>query len=142
MAKAHCLQDKTITGIEIADDKKAMRFLLDGAEPVVAKADGDCCSSTWIEHVEIPAGGFPAKVISVSDLDLPGSSNDDAEYECLAVYGLKITTDKGDLVVDYRNSSNGYYGGNLSWPTDGYFYGGVYGQNISKENWKPLSHDL
>jgi len=135
-----CLDDKTITGIEIADDKKAMRFLIEGGEPIVAKADGDCCSSSWIEHVELPAGGFPAKVISVADLALPGSSSSDDD-DCLSVYGLKIATDKGDLVIDYRNSSNGYYGGNLSWPDDGYFIGGVYGQNVSTENYLPLTAD-
>lgn len=135
----HCLDDRTITGIELADDKKAMRFLLVDGEPVVAKADGDCCSDTWIEHVELPAMGFPAKVLSVEGLDLPGSVDNSEEYECLAVYGLKIATDKGDIVIDYRNSSNGYYGGNLSWPDDGYFYGGVFGQNVSTEKWEPLN---
>lgn len=135
----HCLQDKTITGIEIASDQKAMRFLIEGSDPIVAKADGDCCSSSWIEHVELPAAGFPAKVLSVNNLDLPGSNDNDSEHDCLVVYGLKIATDKGDLVIDYRNSSNGYYGGNLSWPDESYFYGGVYGQNVSNEEWKSLS---
>ena len=32
---------------------------------------------------------------------------------CVAYYGLKITTDNGRAVIDYRNSSNGYYGGSL-----------------------------
>jgi hypothetical protein len=134
-------QDKIITGVEIADDRKAMRFLIEGADPIVAKADGDCCSSSWIEHVELRAGGFPAKVLNVDDIDLPGSNDNDSEHECLAVYGMKIGTDKGDLVIDYRNSSNGYYGGNLSWPDDDYFYGGVHGQNVSNEDWRPLSKD-
>lgn len=139
--KNHCLEGKTITGIEIADDKKAMRFLVEGADAIVAKADGDCCSSTWIEHVGLPALGFPAKVLSVADLDLPGStSNDDGD--CLAVYGIEIITDKGSIIIDYRNSSNGYYGGDLSWPDDDYFYGGVYGQNVSTEKWQPLKIDI
>ena len=134
----HCLDGKTITQIEIATDKRAMRFMIEGADPIVAKADGDCCSSTWIEHVELPALGFPAKVLKVEDIDLPGSNDNDSEYECLAVYGLKITTDKGEVVIDYRNSSNGYYGGNLSWPGE-YFYGGVHGQNVSDEAWAQAS---
>ena len=32
-------------------------------------------------------------------------------------YGLSIKTDKGEIVIDYRNSSNGYYGGSLCWPS-------------------------
>ena len=58
----HCLDNQTITAIELAGDKKAMRFVIEGGEPITAKADGDCCSISWIEHVELPAGGFPAKI--------------------------------------------------------------------------------
>ena len=134
-----CLDGKTITGIEVADDKKALRFLIQDGDPIVAKADGECCSDSWVEHVEVPALGFPAKVLEVAGIDLPGSTSDDDG--CTSVYGLKIATDKGDLVIDYRNSSNGYYGGDLSWPDDSYFYGGVYRQNVSTENWKPLAGD-
>jgi len=78
----------------------------------------------------MPAGGLPARILEVVDLNLPQSSDE------LALYGLKLTTDKGDLVLDYRNESNGYYGGSLSWPGE-YHYGGVYGQNESKEDWMP-----
>jgi len=31
----------------------------------------------------------------------------------VAYYGLRITTTKGRAVLDYRNTSNGYYGGGL-----------------------------
>lgn len=129
---ASVLVGKTLTMVELATDKKAIRFTVDG-EPVVAKCDGDCCSSTWIESIEMPAGGLPAKILAVEDLNMPEQPQA-AEYEVIAYYGLKLTTDKGDLVLDYRNESNGYYGGNLSWPGE-YHYGGVYGQNNSKEEW-------
>lgn len=123
------LVGKTLTKVELASDKLAIRFTVEGQEPIVAKCDADCCSSTWIEAVDMPAGGLPAKIIAADDLDMPGSTNE------LARYGLKLTTDKGDLVLDYRNESNGYYGGNLSWPGE-YHYGGVYGQANSTEEWQ------
>jgi len=126
------MNGKLITGIKIADDKKAILFVCDDGNHI-AKADGDCCSSTWIESIEAPALGFPCKVLDVSDVDLGDDGEDDGEF--IAHYGCKITTDKGDIVIDYRNESNGYYGGDLSWPDSSYFYGGVYGQNISSENW-------
>ena len=81
------------------------------------------------ENVEMPAGGLPAKILNIEDLDLPEKRE---EYVLIQFYGLKFTTDKGDLILDYRNESNGYYGGNLTWPGD-YYYGGVYKQNISNE---------
>lgn len=129
----HCLLDKIITDIELAEDKKAMRFLVEGADPIIARAEGDCCSSTWIEHIELPAMGFPVKILSVTDIDLPGSVNNSEDYDCLTVYGLKLTTDRGEIIVDFRNSSKGHYGGNLSWSDE--FYGGVYGQNVSEDKW-------
>jgi len=133
------LVGKVLTGIQIADDKQAINFLVDG-ENIIAKMDADCCSHTWVEHIELPALGFPALVVAVDDLDLPGSVYEDPEHDCLQVYGLKITTDKGEIVIDYRNSSNGYYGGQISWPGD-YHYGGVYGQNDSIMKWIDVKSD-
>ena len=128
---------KVVTDILIASDKKALLFkTTDGDE--IARADGDCCSSTWIESIELPALGFPCKVLSVENLNMPEQEYDESQFECLAFYGCKIVTDKGDVVIDYRNESNGYYGGNLSWSDDDYFYGGVYGQNVSTEDWIPI----
>lgn len=127
-----CLINKNLIKIELASDKKAIRFTFDNNEQVVAKCDGDCCSDTWIENIEMPAGGLPAKILNIEDLDLPSDSNE------LALYGLKFTTDKGDFVLDYRNESNGYYGGDLTWPGD-YHYGGVYKQNISNEEFGEIN---
>lgn len=121
------LVGKTINAILIAKDKEAIRFDTDGGE-IIAKCDSDCCSYTWVEHIELPALGFPSKVVSVESLGLPGSEDNHPEHDCLQVYGLKITTDRGEIVIDYRNSSNGYYGGSLAWPGQCH-YGGVYGQN-------------
>lgn len=122
---------KTLTKVELAVDKLAIRFTVDG-EHVVARCDADCCSFTWIESVELPAGGLPAKVLEATDLDLPSQDTGDG---LLQFYGLKLTTDKGDLVLDYRNESNGYYGGSLTWPDERH-YGGVYGQDNSTEEWQ------
>lgn len=133
------LVGKTIQKVRIADDKKAILFVCDDGEHI-AKTDGDCCSDTWIEHVELPVQGFPCKVLSVEELHLP--EDQEMDYEVIQFYGLKLLTDKGEFLLDYRNSSNGYYGGNLSWPDDSYFYGGVYGQNVSTENWIDIKEDI
>ena len=128
---------KTLKDMKIAEDKKALLLITDAGELIV-KTDGDCCSDTWIESVELPALGFPAIVAAVSDLDMPDHEYDEKEFSCLAFYGCKISTDKGDIIIDYRNESNGYYGGNLSWPDDRFFYGGVFGQNVSNEKWTAI----
>jgi hypothetical protein len=134
MSKENVLVGKTILSAMIADDKMAILFKTDAGD-IVARTDGDCCSQSWIEHIELPYKGFPAKVVSVEDTALSetGTQGDD----CTAFYGCKIHTENGDIEIDYRNASNGYYGGSLCWPDD-YFYGGVYGQNKSTENWVEL----
>lgn len=139
MAHVNPLIGKTITRVDIAADRQALRFVLTDGDLVV-NVDADCCSYSWVEHVELPALGFPATVFSVNDIDMPegAASSFHADAEVLAFYGCKIVTDRGEMVIDYRNDSNGYYGGSLSWP-GGYFYGGVYGQNVSKHEWKPIA---
>jgi len=133
---------KTLTGMKIADDRQALLFqTTDGDMEVLV--DADCCSYTWVEHIELPALGFPALVTAVEDLDLPQEPVKPSafvkEYEVPAFYGCKISTDRGDIVIDYRNDSNGYYGGSLSWPGDCDFYGGVHGQNVSKKDWREVT---
>lgn len=80
---------------------------------------------------------FPCTVTGVQDIEMPDLGQPDDEYDVVAYYGCKISTNKGDIVIDYRNSSNGYYGGNLAWPDEN-FYGGVFGQNNSNNEWRPL----
>lgn len=142
MATANPLVGKTITGMEIAADRQALKFILADGELVV-DVDADCCSYSWVEHVELPGLGFPALVVSVADIEMPDgvASTFHSDADVLAYYGCKIITDRGEIVIDYRNDSNGYYGGSLVWPGDR-LYGGVYGQNVSKHDWKPIVEAL
>lgn len=135
---ANILVGKTITGVEIAADRRALRFVLADGE-VVVNVDADCCSYSWVEHVELPALGFPATVMSVDDIEMPegAASTFHGDADVLRYYGCKIITDRGEMVIDYRNDSNGYYGGSLSWPGE-YFHGGVFGQNVSKHEWQQI----
>lgn len=126
------LVGRTITAIKIAEDKEALLFVTDAGD-VRVRCDGDCCSYSWVESIELPALGFPAKVLSAEDVDMP-DLGDMEGHDVVSYYGFKIDTDKGVILIDYRNDSNGYYGGNLSWPGE-YFYGGVHGQNVSDEVW-------
>jgi hypothetical protein len=134
------LVGKTITKIKIAEDKQAILFITEDGE-IMAKCDGDCCSYTWVEHMTLPYLGLPCKVLAADDIPMP-DLGEMPGCEQVSYYGFKISTDKGDIVIDYRNDSNGYYGGNICWPNDNYFYGGVYGQNISKENWQEINSEF
>lgn len=123
----------------------AIRFVIDRdgvADQITAFADGDCCSHTWIEDVIAPEVLIGEEVLAVEDLDLPDDlcqkTKTDHYEEEMSYYGCAIRTAKGTCTIAYRNSSNGYYGGNLSWPGD-YHYGGVFGQNGSGDTWKKIA---
>lgn len=138
---ANALIGKIITDMKIAQDRQALLFVTAGGE-IKAKVDGDCCSHSWIENVELPVNGFPATVLSAEDIDMPDLGNGDAE--CRQYYGYKLTTDKGDIIIDYRNDSNGYYGGSIWFPDSdpkeyNSYYGGVLNQNVSAENWQDIA---
>lgn len=137
--KQNILVGKTINGMKIADDRQALLFETDAGN-IKVLVDADCYSYTWVESIDLPALGFPAKVSAVEALEMPEGKESTfyTDADSLAFYGCKIVTDKGDIIIDYRNDSNGYYGGDLSWPDDGYFYGGVYGRNVSAEKWVDL----
>lgn len=123
------LEGKTITGVKIArDDSAILLETTDG--DIAAQAEGDCCSITWIEDVSLPALGFPANVISAEVLNLP-FPEEQPDYGETKAYGFKVETDKGRLNIEYRNESNGYYGGSLAWPGEW----GHYPAEIAKTNW-------
>ena len=125
------LIDNTVTKVWLASDGQAIKFDVENGDPIIATADGDCCSHTWIEGLDMPIY-LLGKVVSVEDLMLGGDDSGELKF-----YGCKITTDKGVCVIDYRNSSNGYYGGDLVWPGE-YHYGGVFDQNVSNNDWKEV----
>lgn len=114
----NALLNKSIQSVKISPDRQALLFIDTNGGEYVVPVDADCCSHTWIESVELPALGFPFDIIKFDDLDLPGSDDNHPEHDCLQVYGVKLTTSKGDMVIDFRNSSNGYYGGSICWPDD------------------------
>ena len=103
------LQGRTIHKIWLDRGNARLVFRTDDGV-LVYDTWGDCCSHSWFNDligVDALIGGT---VASVEHVDLPMPASDDA-YDVLRDYGIKITTDKGVAQVVYRNSSNGYYGG-------------------------------
>jgi hypothetical protein len=86
---------------------------------IVLEAWGDCCSESWIEHLSVPK--LPATILSVEDKDLGECMSDGSRQDYDQAYSTILKTSQGDFEIEYRNSSNGYYGGWLeltSFPGD------------------------
>jgi len=115
MTVKEALLGKCITSVEISDSRDIITFITtEGA--VKLYAEGDCCSTTWIESLDDEQAlfGTVQDVENLPMLDL-GSipTHHHQNVDVISYYGLKITTEKGRCVIDYRNDSNGYYGGAL-----------------------------
>ena len=115
---SEALLGRTITAVHLYPDGKQIKFILQDRPAVILEAVGDCCSESWIESLDNPSA-LTGKVSSVEDIPMPDLGNISGnrhvvnEYGEVKYYGLKIVTDKGHCVIDYRNDSNGYYGGEL-----------------------------
>lgn len=131
----HPLVGKTVESVFISDDKYALKFVLADGTEIIARVGADCCSETWIESLENPEN-LLGTIRSVEEKDLKDAWQDG---DFIQFYGCEITSEKGYCLIDYRNSSNGYYGGSLVWPGS-HFYGGVYRQVVSTNyNWKVVA---
>lgn len=133
MNNGSSLIGKTIARIQMTADRIAIRFVLDNGDAIGAVCDADCCSSTWIEDVIAPEAALESPVLCAGDIELPEefrtpSKTENYEEE-MKYYGFFIETAKGRCTLAYRNSSNGYYGGWLTWDGENH-YGGVFNQQI------------
>lgn len=131
------LVGKVLEGVKLSEDKMAICFITNEGE-IIGRCDADCCSHTWIESLDSTLRRLPALISSCDDIELNAGKDD--ESGTIAFYGMRLITDQGELTIDYRNESNGYYGGWMTFPDDdnGRFYGGVYGQNVSNEKWEDI----
>lgn len=109
-------KDKTvglaIDSVEVAPDQYSLIFNLVGGGKAIYGVEGDCCSRSWIEHITVPPDIKGAVIFDVDDSDAVGDSDiEDDDYTVTRVYGTAFKTPKGEVIVEYRNESNGYYGG-------------------------------
>jgi hypothetical protein len=118
------LVGRTLANVEVSPDRErlALRFA-DGTSSYY-DAEGDCCSQSWIEHLTVPPDISGAVITGLTEggyIDgqeaTPEQRAESAAHrewmDVLLVYQTSIQTDRGEVVIEYRNDSNGYYGGML-----------------------------
>ena len=105
--------------ISFTQDSDYAIFYLDDGNRYTYHVDGDCCSSSWIEHATIPPDVEGATILGATQPDLNPHEPVKAEnsWESIQVYHTAFQTDKGEIILEYRNSSNGYYGGWMEGPS-------------------------
>lgn len=110
------LINTTITKLAVNADSTEMFFKLSSGATYCQTLEGDCCSETWFSDVYNFSALINSLVLSVEKIDLTDYNTEDGRSRQAEdqVYGVKLTTSKGSTTIAFRNSSNGYYGGNLS----------------------------
>jgi hypothetical protein len=112
-----CLIGRKIKEVTISQDKTKVHFKFLGGSFQSYRAEGECCSYCWIEHLEMPDQIEGAVIMSVEQSEHVPWDNHKCGHKCghegLDVYHTTFKTDKGEIILEYRNDSHGYYGGSL-----------------------------
>jgi hypothetical protein len=98
----------------VSGDQSVLVFVTDKCTQswVAYRTWQDCCSETWFADIIGLQSLLDSEIIGYRKLsfpDEPGSPRSRQRYD--EVYGERLTTEKGDCDIIYRNSSNGYYCG-------------------------------
>lgn len=102
---------RTLTGIAVSQDgETTLRLTFADGEHYIT-TDGDCCSESWWADVIGAASNYGGIVQEVRAIDLPYPADDRTRQKEDCAYGYDIVTTKGVVNLVFRNSSNGYYGG-------------------------------
>lgn len=117
---------RKINRVAINLEKTQITLLFDDGHHRTFNVEGGCCSASWIEHLEMPTTVSGGTIIGVHDGAPVTQNHDDHDHdvdmigttgnEYVQVYNTVIRTDLGDIVIEYRNASNGAYGGSLTSP--------------------------
>lgn len=99
-------------------------FRVGPEEWLTYQAEGDCCSTSWFEHIagaglvigrEVLSAGAYEIEPTIEQKALEALADEPArDGECIQNYYYKISTLGGDMHLEMRNSSNGYYGGYIT----------------------------
>jgi hypothetical protein len=107
------LLGRTVHQVLANADLDVWRFVTDQGN-VDYVCYGDCCSESWVNHIADLDVLIGQKVEEVEEIDLfslLGAEPEPTKQEVDKVMFHRVRTDKGVCVIEFRNSSNGYYGG-------------------------------
>ncbi len=108
------LVGKTVTSVELNASKDYLRLRTAEGAALEFFAEGDCCSHSWIENMENVASLLGGTVTDAEDVDVGDTIVEDEHSVYIKRYGVKLyVTGRPPFLLEFRNSSNGYYGGSL-----------------------------
>lgn len=110
-----------IENVVIADSR--LLLVATSGHQVEVELDGDCCSRSFFDDCsKMDARGLMGeRLMSIEDVgrDAPDPDPVPHQDDSQEYHALIIRTDKQSITVDWRNESNGYYGGSARIRLDG-----------------------
>lgn len=103
--------------VEVSPDKELLRFFFgQGVSEEMYQTYGDCCSHTWIESLELPGEVAGREIVGVERMKFEEPRKEIDSFEVIQQYGYRFRLDNGEAItLEFRNASNGYYGGELTY---------------------------
>ena len=125
MSEFNVLVGKRINGLFIGDDAWALVFRDINGRHYCFRTQNDCCNTVWFNHVngvETVLGGGNvfdilrgAMVTGVESKGWTDDRSDEDGWDVIQDGFWTISTDRGYIDLEVRNSHNGYYGGSVEY---------------------------
>jgi hypothetical protein len=109
------LVGRHVLGVQMTPGKDDVRFITTTGN-LDYVCYGDCCSESWVNHVNDIDKLIDATVTQVEEVDfygMLGAEPEPTRQDSDDVLFHRIHTNKGTCLIEFRNSSNGYYGGSF-----------------------------
>ncbi len=104
------LEGKTISRVLMNDDDTVIVFETTTGEKIIYEAQGDCCSESWFSSIIGLKNLLGQQVIEVTERPEIGDLESERQENDI-LYGYFIRMKNGVTEIEFRNASNGYYGG-------------------------------
>lgn len=106
--------NKPLYSVTLDDAKDTLSFNFQDGTRARFQVEGDCCSHSWIEELTVPESVNGLTLIEVQDYRQDQQWLEPEEYTLRQSYKTVFRLSNGETItLEYRNDSNGYYGGYL-----------------------------
>lgn len=65
---------RTLASVELSEDKEVLTLIYADGTASRYRAEGDCCSSSWVEHLAVPADIAGSVITGVTEGDYGAAS--------------------------------------------------------------------
>ncbi|MET3232206.1 UNVERIFIED_ORG: hypothetical protein ABIC54_004411 [Burkholderia sp. 1263] len=143
--KLDLLLGRVVRQIFMEAGEGRMRFVCEDGDNIEFVTDGDCCSETWFADIVGVTALIGHPITIAEEVEVPELLDGRCRQESDSFYGFRMFTQKGCCDAIYRNSSNGYYGGDCTLLVNG--AGERWGSRftlpgIDATDWKEITEDF